>query len=328
MDAIKNFNTILNNFKLNAQCVNYHRNDNYFHYDLQLNSNIRIKDIQKISDEIALALKAPCKPSFKILHQEGIVRLEFAKNSDSSLNLISMLENSPLIKGELPCLLGRQSDGQNMWMDLSNNPHMIISGTTGSGKSTLLHNIIGNLLRIKNIDISLIDPKRIEFAAYNKFNNITVNYSYNSALATIESTLELMEFRYELLNINDDGSNLTPLVLIIDEFSDLILQDENSKFYNALCKLAQKCRAAKIYLILSTQRPTANIINGNIKANFPARIACKVSSHVDSKVILDAVGAENLIGKGDALVRDNSRYLDRFQVAYASAAENIKHYLK
>lgn len=327
MDTIKNFNTILKNFKLNAQCVNYHRNDNYFYYDLELNSNIRVKDIQKISDEIALAIKAPCKPNFKIIHQEGVVRLEFAQPSNSSLDLFSLFENKSLIKGELPCLLGRQSNGQDMWVDLSQNPHTIIAGTTGSGKSTLLHNIIGNLLRIKKVDIHLIDPKRIEFSAYSKFKNITVNYDYNSTLATIESIIEFMEFRYDLLNLNEDPSTLTPLVLIIDEFSDLILQDENNKFYNALCKLAQKCRAAKIYIILSTQRPTANIINGNIKANFPARIACKVSSHVDSKVVLDAVGAENLVGKGDALIKDNTRYLDRFQVAYASAAENIKHYL-
>lgn len=326
MDAIKKFNTILNLFKLNAECVNYYQNNNYFHYDLQLNANVRIKDIQKISDEIALALKAPSKPSFKILHQEGILRLEFAQPNKTLLNLFECFKNAPEVQGELPCLLGQQSNGKDMWMDLSQNPHMIIAGTTGSGKSTLLHNIIANLLKIKNVNIYLVDPKRIEFSDYNNFKKINVDYDYSSALYTIENIIDFMNFRYNLMRINKNLSNLNPLVMIIDEFADLMLQDEDNKLYHSLCKLAQKCRAAKIYLILSTQRPTTNIINGNIKANFPARISCKVSSHVDSKVILDAVGAENLIGKGDALLKDNSRYLDRFQVAYTSATDNIKYF--
>ena len=111
------------------------------------------------------------------------------------------------------------------------------------------------------------------------------------------------------------------MVIFIDEFADLIMQDKNDQFYLALCRLAQKCRAARINIILSTQRPSVNIINGTIKANFPARIACRVASHVDSKVILDVSGAENLLGKGDALIKDNFRSLDRFQSAYTTATE-------
>ena len=130
-----------------------------------------------------------------------------------------------------------------------------------------------------------------------------------------------MERRYELLRSGLDAVNLPNVVLIVDEFADLIIQDKDNQFYTKLCKLAQKCRAAKINIILATQRPSVDIINGTIKANFAARIACRVASHVDSKVILDASGAENLIGNGDALLRDGTRYLERFQVAYTDAHE-------
>jgi S-DNA-T family DNA segregation ATPase FtsK/SpoIIIE len=108
---------------------------------------------------------------------------------------------------------------------------------------------------------------------------------------------------------------------MIDEFADLIMQDQEQRFYTKLCMLAQKCRAAKISIVLATCRPSVNIINGTIKANFSARIACRVASHVDSKVILDASGAQNLLGNGDAMLRDSLRHMERFQVAYTSAAE-------
>jgi S-DNA-T family DNA segregation ATPase FtsK/SpoIIIE len=117
-----------------------------------------------------------------------------------------------------------------------------------------------------------------------------------------------------------------PIVVIIDEFADLIMQDKANMFHDLLCRLAQKCRAARIHIILATQRPSVNVISGIIKANFPARIACRVASHVDSKVILDASGAENLLGKGDAMVRDNFRQNERFQIAYTTPQEVVKYF--
>jgi S-DNA-T family DNA segregation ATPase FtsK/SpoIIIE len=114
--------------------------------------------------------------------------------------------------------------------------------------------------------------------------------------------------------------------LIIDEFADLIMQDKDDQFFSKLCRLAQKCRAARISIVLSTQRPSVNIINGAIKANFPARISCRVASHVDSKVVLDTSGAEDLIGRGDALLIDNFRHMERFQVAYTDAVEVCNYF--
>lgn len=327
MELIKDFNDLLRSFNIKASCVNHQQVDNYFYYDLKLNPTAKVRDIQKYSDEISLALKTPCKPSVKILHNEGVVRLEFVSPRKEILRLFDFFSNKNVPSGEINCLLGQTVDGRQMWMDLAQNPHLIVSGTTGSGKSTLLHNIIANIFNYNDVDLFLVDPKQIEFVEYKKhMNNISVLNTYDESVAMLKSAIEVMEFRYELIRMGTPASSLKSIVIIIDEFADLIMQDKNDEFYLVLCRLAQKCRAARIHIILSTQRPSVNIINGTIKANFPARIACRVASHVDSKVILDASGAENLLGKGDALVRDNLRHLERFQVAYTDAAEVCSYF--
>lgn len=327
MDSIQEFNKVLNDFNIKASCVNYQMVDNYFFYDLKLNPNAKVKEIQKCLDEISLALKTPNKPNVRILHGLGVVRLEFATPRTKNLNLFDCFTNKHLPQGELLCLLGQGVSGEKVWMDLAQNPHMIVAGTTGSGKSTLLHNIIANVVNYSSGKLYLLDPKNIEFNEYDqKMKNIQVGYSYDDAIQTLDLLLDVMEDRYEMIRTGFDAHKLPYLVLIVDEFADLILQDKDDLFYNKLCRLSQKCRAAKICIILSTQRPSVNIINGAIKANFPVRISCRVASHVDSKVILDSVGAENLLGSGDALIRDNFRFLERFQVAYTSSEEVCKYF--
>lgn len=323
MEYVQQFNSILKSFKIKANCVNYNSVGNYSYFDIQLEPNTRVRDLQKFSNEISLSLRMPGKPSIKILHNEGVVRMEFISQRSESLNLLDYTINNSIPKGDAICLLGQTVDGKPMFMDLSKNPHMIISGTTGSGKSTLLHNIIANMLLHNDVSLFLIDPKSIEFSAYGNSNipNIRIGYSYSEALIILDILLASMEHRYSLLRSGIDISDMPYGVLIIDEFADLIMQDKDEKFYKKLCALAQKCRAARISIVLATQRPSANVINGTIKANFPARIACKTASHIDSKVVLDATGAENLLGKGDALLRDNTRFMERFQVAYTDANE-------
>lgn len=322
MDTTQQFNQILNSFNIKASCLAAYKVDNYIFFDLHLHPNGKVKDIQKFSDELSLALRAPCKPSFKVMHDQGIVRMEFVTPRNTPLNLFDYFTNNGVPSGELNCLLGQTVDGKRVWMDLMQNPHMLVSGTTGSGKSTLLHNIIANTLNYNDAEIFLVDPKRIEFSAYDqKINTIQVYYTYNNALELINNMIGVMEDRYDKIRSGRDPKSLKPLLIIIDEFADLIMQDKDDQFFIKLCTLAQKCRAAKISIILSTQRPTVNIINGTIKANFPARIACRVASQIDSKVIMDVSGAENLLGKGDALLRDSLRHLERFQVAYTDAVE-------
>lgn len=326
-EPVQQFNSILKSFKIKAECVSHHKSDNYTYFDLRLMPNGKVKDIARYSDEISLALKTPCKPSIKILHEQGVIRLEFASPRKDSLNLFDYFTNQDLPNGDIRCLLGQTVDGRQMWMDLAANPHMIVSGTTGSGKSVLLHNIIANLLNYNDVELTVVDPKRVEFSEYHdRISSINVLYTYDEVVELLRSLIDIMEHRYELMRNGKPASGLKPIVVIIDEFSDLIIQDKANIFYETLCRLAQKCRAARIHLILATQRPSVDIINGTIKANFPARIACRVSSHVDSKVILDAPGAENLLGKGDALVRDASRFMERFQIAYTTAQQVCQYF--
>lgn len=315
MDHVTALNEILRSYRIKATCVNYAHSDNYFYYDLQLLPQGRIRDLEKFLGEIVLNLRTSAKPSISILADKGLVRLSFNKERKNKLNLLDYFTNNSIPNGSINCLLGESVDGSKVWMDLAANPHLIVAGTTGSGKSCLLHNIIANLYNYNNVQLILIDPKNIEFGMYSKgMRNTYVGHTYNDALKTLSSLTELMNNRYDMLRKGMHISKLPYVVLIIDEFSDLIMQDKNNEFYTQLCTLAQKCRAAKIHIILSTQRPSVNVINGTIKANFPARICCQVSSAIDSRIVLDQSGGENLLGKGDAILKDNR--CERFQIAY------------
>lgn len=329
MNTILQFNQILSSFHIKASCLDAQQVDNYTFYDLRLHPNTKVREIQKFSDEISLALKTPCRPSIKVMHERGLVRLEFVTPIEKTLRLFDFFTNDQVPEGGLVSLLGQTVDGKKVWMDLAQNPHMIVAGTTGSGKSTLLHNIIGNMLNYNQCLMYLIDPKDIEFHQYDeriKQRGINVFYTYDETVMILDHLIETMEERYRLMRAGKAASDFPYILLMIDEFADLIMQDRDDEFFLKLCRLAQKCRASRISIVLSTQRPSVNIINGSIKANFPARIACRVASHVDSKVIIDSSGAENLLGKGDALLRDNFRHLERFQVAYTTATEVCNYF--
>ena len=297
---------------------------NYSYFDLRLQHNAKIKDLQKYADEIALALKAPSKPTFKIMHNRGVIRVEFLKARKESLKLFDYFSNTNIPKGTINCLLGQSVEGNKVWMDLSQNPHLLVAGTIGSGKSVLLHNLVANIINYNDVQLFLIDPKQIEFAPYHKKIRAQIYHSYTDTVELLINLLEIMEDRYLKIKEGYNSVDLQPIVLIIDEVADLIMQDKSFLFRKSLCRLAQKCRAAKIFLIIATQRPSVDIIDGSIKANFPARIACKVASHTDSQVILDASGAEDLLGMGDALLKDNNHNLARFQIAYTDAEEVCK----
>ncbi len=323
---IINFNTILSSYKIGAVCTNYKRIDNYFFYDLKLVNNGTIKNLIKYVPEITLSLKAPALPIIKTLHSKGLIRLEFAENRSKRLDLLDYFSNENIPKYQLPCLLGQGMDGSKVWMDLAQNPHLLIAGTTGSGKSGLMHNIIANLFNYNNVNLFLMDPKNIEFSLYKDLPNTTVAHTYQECLLMLENIYQLMNIRYE--NIRAGKNNMKYVILMIDEFADLIMQDKDNVFYTLLCQLVQKCRAAKINIVLATQRPSVDVINGTIKANFPARIACRVSSHIDSRVILDSKGAENLLGKGDGLLKDHTRNLERLQIAYITPEEVYEYWKK
>jgi len=327
MNKVEKLNGILSAFKIAAVCKDYSEYKSSCFYDIELAPGTKIKDIEKFSAELSLALKKAGKPRVLLQAEEGLLRLEFVQKTTEKLSFFKLGSESPRPEGEITCLLGEILQGLPIWIDLVKTPHMLIAGTTGSGKSTLLHTIIANLLMFSKIQIHLMDPKSIEFFQYDNANlpRINVTYSLEECIKKLRMLNEEMESRYFLMKRNNwKVTNFPYIVLIIDEFADLIIQDISNEFHKLLCKLAQKSRAAGIHIILATQRPSVNVVDGSIKANFPARIACKVASGVDSRIILDAMGAENLMGAGDALIKAGDIPLQRFQSAYTDADQIIK----
>lgn len=314
-------NTVFDNYKINAQCIAHTKIRNTSLYDIKLGNGTKIKTISNFAKEIALGIKSQTIPTIKIVPEKGIIRLEILNNEPQKIPFYSKGETP---KGyNIPIYLGSSIEENDMWIDLSKNPHTLIAGCTGSGKSTLLHTIIANCID-NNCHIFILDSKNIEYKNYSKC-NISLSSSYTSSLATLKFIHNEMEKRYSDVNVDENIFWYKPIVLIIDEFADLIMQDTDNKLFNLLLSLCQKCRAANIFCVLATQRPSTDILNGAIKANFPARISCKVASSIDSRIILDASGAEKLIGNGDAIINNYKYSYQRFQSAFTTSEDVLKH---
>jgi DNA segregation ATPase FtsK/SpoIIIE, S-DNA-T family len=329
MDSVEKLNLILSYFKIAANCKKFSEFKNTCSYDIELKPGTRIRDFQKYIDELALILRIPGKPSLHLLNNEGLLRFEFVKAQSAKINLFQLGYGLSRPAGNLTALLGETPQGDPIWMDIAENPHLLIAGASGSGKSTLLHNLIANLLLHPKASVVLMDPKNIEFYKYAdmKLDRMKVLFDYEECLFEIESLSAEMDERYRVIRELKVFPNYFPyVVLMIDEFASLIQQDVGKRFHQALCKLSQKSRAANIHIIISTQRPSVDVLDGTIKANFPARIACKVSSNVDSRVILDAPGAQDLMGCGDALIRNSKYDLQRFQIAFTSPDEVNRYF--
>jgi DNA segregation ATPase FtsK/SpoIIIE, S-DNA-T family len=333
MNTGTNLNEILESFKIKASCVSYKKVRNVTLYDILLNPGTRVRDLQKFSDEISLVLRAKSKPFVRPIPEHGIVRLEVIDESPYKIALFDELSKLNL-NGSVPMYLGSSIDGNDLEFDIAKNPHTLIAGCTGSGKSTLLHVIIANALASHDTNVCIIDSKNVEFESYKKLNNVCVANSFEDAIALLQFVYDKMEKRYSLITEYSLASNyftiprpnFPQIVFIIDEYADMVMQDRDKAFHSLVCKLAQKCRAAGIYCVLATQRPSVDIISGSIKANFPARISCQTASGRDSKVILDATGAELLAGMGDAIIKNYKYNYQRFQIAYTGPEEVCNFY--
>lgn len=325
-------NNVLNSLSIDGSCIRAERHRHLAVYDISLASKPSVlARLKRSGDQIALALRSYTPPIMRLVPEEGIVRLQFAMDRAQPI-LLTDLYCGEIVPMNMifPMLLGESDEGRKFWMDMNDNPHMLVAGSTGSGKSTLLHTLIANglmlhALRIRNVWICLSDPKRIEFQEYKDqvLNDIVkIAQAYDETLNQLEAIAALMEQRYAQMsslgirNIEENPQALPLVLCIIDEVSDLMLQDKGRKLETMIVKLAQKGRAAGIFLVLATQRPSVDVITGLIKANFPGRIACKTASRKDSEVILDHPGAETLLGRGDAVLQNMRLSGVRFQVAY------------
>jgi DNA segregation ATPase FtsK/SpoIIIE, S-DNA-T family len=327
-ELIKTMNDILSKLEIKAECVNAERHRHLAFFDIKLDIGTKVSKIESYSKEIGLALKCKASPIITIITELGIIRVKVAFDDAPIIDFKELFKSSLPHNGTLPLLLGETDSGEEMWVDMAKLPHALVSGTTGSGKSTLLHTIISNVIDRFDCHVYLADPKRgVEFGGY-KNKAIKIATDYNSTLDMLYGLQKIMEHRYTQLeamglrSIEDNTTIFSKILVVIDEVADIMLTDNNrnnskrGEFERVLCNLAAKSRASGIYIILATQRPSVDVITGMIKANFPARFACKVSSGVDSKVILDQLGAEELLGRGDTILKSPNHNMIRFQSAY------------
>jgi S-DNA-T family DNA segregation ATPase FtsK/SpoIIIE len=309
---------VFSSLKIDAKCERIVVQDNSIFYDIKLGDSCKISRFLNLSKEIEFRLKSPNPLYLKVIPEQGIIRIQ---NISKVLKSIDFLELEQSFSGFLPVTLGQDYFGKTLFTDLSKHPHTLVSGTTGSGKSYALHNFICSTLLQDNVDIYLSDPKGVEFIEYENLDSVKrIVYTYKDTLNVLDDLISIMSQRflilrkYKINSLEQKPALFNKIFFVIDEIADLMLQDKlDKKFELSLTQLAQKCRAAGIYLMIATQRPSVDVVSGLIKANFPARIACKVSSKIDSKVILDDFGAENLLGQGDAIIKNYQFNLHRFK---------------
>ena len=326
-------------------------------YEIQPAEGVRISKIKNLEDDIALSLAALGIRIIAPIPGKGTIGIEVPNANPKIVSMESTLNSKKFqeTKMELPIALGKTITNEVFMVDLAKIPHLLVAGATGQGKSVGLNAIITSLLYKKHpneLKLVLIDPKKVEFSVYSRITN-----KFMAALAdedepiitdvtkvvrTLNSLCVLMDSRYDLLkkagarNIKEynqkyinhklrliDGHEYMPyIVVIIDEFGDLIMT-AGKEVELPIARIAQLARAVGIHMIIATQRPTTSIITGNIKANFPGRIAFRVGSMMDSRIILDRSGAQQLVGRGDMLYLNGGEPV-RVQCAFVDTPEVVK----
>lgn len=323
-------------------------------YEIVPDNGVKISKIRTLVDDIALSLKATGVRIIAPIPGKGTVGIEVANKNKQTVSMKTVIKSQKYqdSKFNLPIALGSTISNNVYIADLTKMPHLLVAGATGQGKSVGLNAIITSILYCKaphEVKFVLIDPKQVEFSFYNKLRQHymacipgeeeePVITETSKVESTLNSLVIEMENRYTLLknahtrNIEEynakirdcklnpaEGHKFLPyLVVIVDEFGDLVMMSKNVE--TPIARLAQKARAVGIHVIIATQRPSTDVITGIIKANFPARIAFKVSSGVDSKTILDTPGAQQLIGRGDMLIFNSSEMV-RVQCAFVDTPE-------
>lgn len=312
-------------------------------YELQLASGIKVNRIVNLADDIALALASADIRVLAPIPGRSAVGIEVPNTCRELVTLGDIMHNVPTNQGSsLLVPIGKDITGQAVLASIGDMPHLLIAGATGSGKSVCVNGILMSLLlraRPDQVKLILIDPKRVELNLYNDIPHLLVPVvtGPKDAATVLSWAVGEMEARYQLMaeakvrNITgyneivgqrfSDREPFPYIVIVIDELADLMMVAAGD-VEDAICRLAQMARAVGIHLVVATQRPAANVITGQIKANIVCRIAFAVSSQVDSRVVLDANGAEKLVGKGDMLYQSqDSPKARRLQGAFVTEQE-------
>lgn len=332
-------------------------------YEITPAKGVRISKIKNLEDDIALSLSALGIRIIAPIPGKGTIGIEVPNARPQMVSMESILNSKKFQEAdmELPIALGKTITNEVFMVDLAKMPHLLVAGATGQGKSVGLNAIITSLLYKKHpaeLKFVMVDPKKVEFSIYSPIENHflakvadepgeAIITDVNKVVQTLKSLCQEMDSRYDLLkkararNLKEyntkfknrqlnpeNGHRFMPyIVVVIDEFGDLIMT-AGKEIELPIARIAQLARAVGIHMIIATQRPTTNIITGTIKANFPARMAFKVSSMIDSRTILDRPGANQLIGRGDMLFLSGSEPV-RVQCAFVDTpeVEHIANYI-
>ena len=334
----------LASFGVSASIKGVDRGPRITRYEVVPAKGVKVSAILNLQDDIALNLAAGSIRMEAPIPGKSAVGIEIPNKKSSIVRLRDLLETEDFcgFKSKTAVCIGRDVAGQPVFGDIAKMPHLLIAGATGMGKSVCINSLMISMLykaRPDEVKFIMIDPKQVEFTMYNGIPHLLVPVVSDAkqAAGALMWAVEEMEKRYNLLNplcvrnieaYNEKvaadpslGEPMSRIVIVIDEFADLMLQVKDP-VENLVMRIAQKARAAGIYLIIGTQRPSVNVITGVIKANVPSRISCKVMSNVDSKTVLDSAGAEKLLDRGDALYAPaGSPKPHRVQCAFVADSE-------
>jgi DNA segregation ATPase FtsK/SpoIIIE, S-DNA-T family len=344
-------------FGLNVRVVGINTGPVVSQYEIALETGLRLSKVTALADDIALNLRVPSVRMVAPIPGKNTVGVEVPNEVRAEVRLkdVILAAGKKAVKARLPLFLGKDTEGRPLVYDLAEMPHLLIAGRTGTGKSVCLNAIILSVLMTRRPDqvkMILIDPKRTELLEFGKLPHLMhpVVLDAKKSEAILSWAVDKMEERYDLLSrarvrnvaaYNELGlaeihrrvqpeddtergqipEKMPYIVIVVDELGDLMMQMKR-EMESHIIRLAQKSRAAGIHLVVATQKPTVDVITGLIKSNLPARICFQVSSRSDSRVVLDEMGADKLLGKGDMLfLQPGTSTLIRAQGTYASDAE-------
>ena len=321
-DTATKLQKTLYSFGVSAKVENVSVGPAITRYELKPAEGVRVSKIANLADDIALNLAAETIRIEAPIPGKQAVGIEVPNEENEVVHLRDIIDTSEFEdhKSKLAFALGKDVAGNEVITDIAKMPHVMIAGATGSGKSVCINTLISSIIykaKPSEVKMVMIDPKVVELSVYNGIPHllIPVVTEPRKAAGALAWAVQEMENRYatfaqkgvrdlkgynEIIDKSDGIGRLPHIVIIIDELADLMMVAKND-VEDAICRLAQKARAAGMHLVIATQRPSVDVITGLIKANIPSRIAFAVSSQVDSRTILDMVGAEKLLGKGDML---------------------------
>lgn len=333
----------LDQFDIKGVVVAMHAGPVVTLFEYQPDIKVKVSRILSLEDDLAMTLKALSIRIIAPIPGRSVVGFEIANVQRQDVVMARILQSQDFKKhpGALPMIFGQDTLGNDVIADLAKMPHLLIAGSTGSGKSVALNAMLVSLLcslKPTELKLIIIDPKRLEFAAYDGIAHLLfpIVTETKKAIPILKWVVKTMEQRYEIMakygvrNLadyqlvaqrNKEMEPMPLIVVIIDELADLMMT-AGKAVEDSIARIAQMARAAGIHMIIATQRPSVDVITGMIKVNFPNRVAFKVTSKIDSRTILDAGGAEKLLGRGDMLFLDASKsHLVRVHGAYISDQE-------